>query len=141
MEFRLEIPGKPIAKRRQRFSRKSGRCYSDQGAEVEQVRAAIRQQFQRYRKTPLDEPVEVEFLFGFSPPPSWSAKKKAKAIAGVLRHAIKPDLDNLVKLVEDAMNDIVYRDDSLIDRIAGARKVYSDRDFTQLIIRTEDSGA
>jgi Holliday junction resolvase RusA-like endonuclease len=97
----------------------------------------IQAEFRRFRRGPLDEAIEVDFVFGFKPPESWSAKKKARAIAGELRHVTKPDTSNLVKMYEDAMNGVVYRDDSQIDRIAGAKKVYAEQDFTRIDIRTD----
>lgn len=49
-------------------------------------------------------------------PPSWSKRKQADALAGRLRPTGKPDNSNRLKLLEDALNGIVWKDDSqLVD--------------------------
>ena len=47
-------------------------------------------------------------------PASWSQKKRAEALAGVIRPAVKPDFDNVAKLYCDALNGIVWQDDKQI---------------------------
>lgn len=47
-------------------------------------------------------------------PASWSKKKQADAALGRERPAKKPDWDNAGKIVSDALNGIVYRDDAQI---------------------------
>ena len=61
-----------------------------------------------------------------SVPASWSAKKRAQALAGVLRPTKKPDADNITKAVCDGMNGVVWADDvqAVDQRI---RKVYGER--------------
>lgn len=65
-------------------------------------------------KPPIDQPVEFVMRAIFSVPASWSQKKRAAALTGVLKPGKKPDLDNIAKAWNDAMNGVVYRDDSLI---------------------------
>lgn len=65
-------------------------------------------------RPPIDCPLELRFAAYIAVPASWSAKKQAAALADHLRPGTKPDLSNLVKQYEDAMNKLVYRDDSLI---------------------------
>ncbi|WP_082234996.1 RusA family crossover junction endodeoxyribonuclease [Halobacillus massiliensis] len=47
-------------------------------------------------------------------PKSFSKKKTAEAEAGVLRPVTKPDNTNYAKGIEDALNGVIYKDDSLI---------------------------
>lgn len=49
-----------------------------------------------------------------TPPASWSRRKIAEALAGAVRPTVRPDLDNAAKLIADACNGIVYRDDAQI---------------------------
>jgi len=44
-------------------------------------------------------------------PASWSRKKQAAALAGTVYPTTKPDADNVIKAVYDAMNGVVWRDD------------------------------
>ena len=48
-------------------------------------------------------------------------------------HSSRPDIDNLVKLVGDALNGIFFIDDALISRVT-AHKLYSDKPRTEIII-------
>ena len=65
----------------------------------------------------FDEPVEFTLRAIFPVPASWSEKKRQRAIVGELKPGKKPDLDNIVKAWNDALNGVVYRDDSLICRM------------------------
>lgn len=59
-------------------------------------------------------------------PKSWSKKKKEAALENILRPTSRPDTDNYVKGVLDALNGLVVKDDSCIVHIE-AGKFYSDR--------------
>ena len=50
----------------------------------------------------------------FEPPANWTKKVRAAALAGEVVPTVKPDWDNLGKIVSDAMNDVVYKDDCQI---------------------------
>lgn len=47
-------------------------------------------------------------------PESWSQRKKEDAAKGKVHVTSKPDLDNLVKGVKDALNKVAYVDDSRV---------------------------
>jgi Holliday junction resolvase RusA-like endonuclease len=85
-------------------------------------------------KPPIDGPVELRFVAFMPVPKSWSNRKKLAALGDEIRPTPKPDLSNLVKLCEDAMNKIVFRDDSLItDSFLWKR--YADRPRLQIEVR------
>lgn len=80
-------------------------------------------------------PVEAEMIFRYAPPESWSKKKKSRAITGELFKTTKPDIDNLIKAVTDAINnDVAYKDDSYLIRVI-AVKEYAEEDEIVLKIR------
>lgn len=68
-------------------------------------------------RPPLDEPVEFVLRAVFPVPASWSERKRQQAIVGDIKPGKKPDLSNVLKAWEDALNGVVYRDDSLICRM------------------------
>lgn len=70
----------------------------------------------------FDGPVEVEILAAYEWPKSWSAKKRNRPAAGW--KISRPDLDNVVKLVADSLNGIVWTDDAVMARVS-ASKGYS----------------
>jgi len=57
-------------------------------------------------------------------PASWSQKKQRAAAAGEIRPTSKPDADNVIKAVFDAMNGVVWKDDVQVVDIA-VSKFYS----------------
>ena len=81
---------------------------------------------------PYDEPIAVEVLFVFPPLSTFSKKKKAEIESGVIYYKeTKPDLtDNLNKGVFDALEGIVYVNDSRICAVT-SKKIYG------MIPRTE----
>jgi len=62
----------------------------------------------------IETPVTMTCAFAFTPPKSWTVAKKHAAIEGDLHHSVKPDISNLVKAVEDALNGVAYVDDAQI---------------------------
>lgn len=56
-------------------------------------------------------------------PTSWSKKKRTAAIGGAIRPTVKPDADNVLKVICDALNGIAYADDKQIVE-AAVRKFY-----------------
>jgi crossover junction endodeoxyribonuclease RusA len=90
--LRLEIPGSPLPKQRPRFAGK--RVYSPSKAEERRVRNHVTFQLPLHYK-PLKGTVRVTADF---------YRKDKRRV----------DLDNLVKLVADALNGLVFDDDSQI---------------------------
>lgn len=67
-------------------------------------------------RLPFDVPVELELRAVFAVPASFSRRKHAEAISGTIKPGKKPDLDNVAKAWNDALNGVIYRDDALIVR-------------------------
>jgi Holliday junction resolvase RusA-like endonuclease len=70
-------------------------------------------------KEPTSDPIELIVAFYFPVFKSWSKAKKISAINGEVTQ--KPDVSNLVKSVEDALNGVVYVDDCQIVRIVAVK--------------------
>jgi Holliday junction resolvase RusA-like endonuclease len=47
-------------------------------------------------------------------PKSWSKTKQEQAERGIIKPTLKPDVDNYVKAIKDALNGIAYVDDSQV---------------------------
>jgi Holliday junction resolvase RusA-like endonuclease len=69
-------------------------------------------------RPPIDQPIEFVLRAIFQVPASWSQRKQQQAILGEIKPGKKPDLDNIAKAWNDALNGVVYRDDALIVRMA-----------------------
>ena len=85
---------------------------------------------------PIDVPVMLEMNFYMPRPKAHFGTGRNE---GKLKDTApewcgtKPDIDNLAKFVQDALNKIFYRDDSLICSTI-CRKIYSMRPRTEVII-------
>ena len=71
---------------------------------------------------PLAWPISVSMVFQYPWPKSMSPKKR---VPDNRWRGARPDVDNLFKLVGDALNGIVWLDDGLIAR-ATISKIYGD---------------
>lgn len=69
-------------------------------------------------RAPLEGPVEMLAQFIYVVPASWSAKKRSDTIW----KSSKPDADNLVKIVKDAIDGVVYLDDSQVASLTVQKK-------------------
>lgn len=71
----------------------------------------------------------IKIDFFYEVPKSWTKKKKAEA----KWHKSKPDIDNLIKTVLDALNKIAFIDDGQVVQIT-ARKQYANTTGTKIEI-------
>ncbi len=131
----ITIPGELRGKGRPRFSTRGGfaRAYTDAktaSAETWVKACAVEQAGQPV----LEGPLSLTLTIGVTIPRSWSKRRQADAASGALRPTGKPDADNVLKLLSDALNKIIWRDDSQLTDILLA-KVYSAAPSTVLIVR------
>ena len=77
-----------------------------------------------------DTAIAMHIDFFFKIPKSWSKAKKAD----IPHHISKPDVDNLIKSIKDALNGIAYKDDSQVVQVF-ARKQYADEDGVLIQIK------
>lgn len=76
---------------------------------------------------PFSGKILVDCVFYAPVPKSWPKAKREQALDGRLPFMSRPDIDNLVKLVLDALNGTAYEDDAQITGLS-AQKVYG-REF------------
>jgi Holliday junction resolvase RusA-like endonuclease len=121
----IELPGEPRGKGRPRFVRRTGIAFTPQRTASYEAMLRHEAALVMANRVPLEGALRVRVLACFAVPQSWSAKKRMAAIAGAVRPAKRPDLDNVVKML-DALNEVVWRDDAQI--VEGwIEKFYTDR--------------
>lgn len=127
----IHLPGPPRGKGRPRFrmmklgAQMIGKTYTDEKTRSYETLLREAAQAVMGDRPLLDGPLRMTMDARFAVPASWSKKKQARALAGEIRPTGKPDFDNLAKVL-DALNGVVWRDDSLI--VSGSiDKSYSDR--------------
>lgn len=109
----LTIPGKPLGKQRPRVL-KNGIAYTPK--ETVNYETLIKQLYateHRWAK-PLEGPLKMKVTAYFPIPKSVSKTKATSMEQGHIRPTKKPDADNIIKIVADALNGLAYRDDSQI---------------------------
>lgn len=84
-------------------------------------------------ENPIEDPLKVEITFYMTIPKSTSKKKKKQMLNYEIAHTKKPDIDNLLKFILDALNTVAFRDDSQIWSVI-AEKVYSEDPRTEIIL-------
>lgn len=128
MTFTLRVDGVPVPKGRARVTTIGGfaRAYTPAKTRKyeELVAYAARQAYGA--ALPMEGPLALTLDVYMPIPKSWSKKKTCQAEAGEIHVTTKPDLDNFLKCVSDALNEICYLDDSQIVQ-ATMFKAYSAR--------------
>lgn len=122
MILRLTIPGKPFGKERPRSTR-NGHVYTPEKTRSyeERVRSIFSSQYPNHE--PLDGPVSLDIIAVYPMAKSWPIKKHTDAADGKIRPTVRPDMDNIAKIICDALNGLAYKDDCQI--VEGyRRKIY-----------------
>ena len=129
MKIAFEIPGKATPKARGRTVRpKSGKVRTYTPDPTVNYEKLVRYTYwQKYMRTkfPDDAALSMEVLVFHPIPKRTSLRKQELMKAEKLRPTVKPDLTNIAKSIEDALNGLAYRDDSQIVE-SHIRKYYSD---------------
>lgn len=133
----LTVYGNPVAQGRPRFSRQGGfvRTYDPEKSKAykQLIRLELQPLLSRPDFAPIDRECRLRLNVYRAIPNSFSKKKRQEAIDGKIRPTTKPDTDNYVKGVLDALNGTVLKDDSVVCEIE-AVKLYSDRPMIEIVL-------
>lgn len=124
----ITVPGVPVPKGRPRFA--NGHTYTPERTASYERELAILGSVEMEFRDPLTTPVRVEVEAVFPVPESWSKGKKA--LSPALAHMVRADVDNILKIVGDGLNKIVWADDR---QIVGATVTKNYGDIPKLIVR------
>ena len=136
----IVIDGEPVAKGRPRvrIARMKGKTipllYAPKETQdyEDVVRRAARKaldalDYQTSKFYPIDDKPVGMLVRAYMPiPVSWPKKDKLAALRGEIYPTGKPDSDNIGKMAGDALNGIVYKDDSLVTDMHVIKR-YSDQ--------------
>ena len=125
----FEIPGSPIGQGRPKFSTINGHAKAYDPEKSRNYKAYVRLLATQAMKdsgfTMIEGPCVLRIDAYFDVPKSKSKKFKEAALASKERPTKKPDADNIVKAILDALNGLMYKDDSCIVELSCV-KYYSD---------------
>jgi Holliday junction resolvase RusA-like endonuclease len=120
------IDGDPVPKGRPRFARRGQfvQTYTDAKTIDYETHVALKARQAIGASEPFKGALTVFLYLRYAVPPSYSKKRKEACLRGV-EYPKKIDIDNVYKSITDAMNGIVYVDDSQITE-AHITKVYAE---------------
>ena len=121
------VPGPPKGKARARTVRtKDGRTFSYTPDGTVLYENLIKTCYYQTGVNPFgaDEELRATIVAYYPITKSTSKKKRQQMLAGLIRPTKKPDLDNVIKSILDALNKVAYHDDTQI-ALVQAKKCYS----------------
>lgn len=119
------VPGQPVAKGRSRATKSGMHFTPEKTRRYENQVSAYAAEAMRHMPL-IGSPVEIVVDAYMMIPASWSIKKKGECIAGKIKPAVRPDLDNILKAVFDGINGVIIVDDGLVVKIT-ASKHYAEK--------------
>lgn len=127
MIYEFEIPGKIIGKGRPRLNSYTGAVYTP--TRTKDYENLVMQYFMiKYPKfKQLEGRVSVEIVANFEVPKSTKKQDKILMLENKINPIKKPDIDNIVKIILDAMNEIAFKDDTQITKL-NVEKKYSEKE-------------
>ena len=114
--MKLTVYAEPVAQGRPRFSTQGGfvRAYDPAKSRDYKDYISLAAADQLKGQPPLDGALTLSVRVYRSIPKSFSKKKAEAAERGEIRPTTKPDLDNYVKGIKDALHSICWHDDNQI---------------------------
>ena len=131
--IKLIVAGEPVAKGRHRMNTKTKVSYTP--AKTTKAENTIKAEwYSQIGKSYGDYTgvVRMDLIFAFPIRKSWTKAKKKEALRKRY-HTIKPDRDNLMKTVQDALNGLAYKDDSQVGD-GSTIKIWDTKGYTKIRI-------
>lgn len=130
------VTGPITGKGRPRLNGTTGAVYTPQG--TKRYEELIKWCYQTQRGEYMHEyPVKVTIVAEYSVPKTAPIAKREAMLAGEIEPVIKPDIDNIAKIVLDALNGVAYKDDKQVVKL-GCFKRYAAE--SRLMIKVERVG-
>ena len=127
-KIRFVIPGEPTGKGRPRVVNINNRSMAFTPAKTASYENLVKLEYQRQSEgvSFADAQVAMAIKAYYALPKSDSKRKRASKLLGAIRPTKKPDIDNVYKIVADALNGMAYHDDSQIV-VASIEKHYAEQ--------------
>lgn len=123
-QFRFTMYQRPVGKERPRVDRRTGRIYTPPSTVREERAFAKACRHAMRGRAKFTGPVKLNVLCVFETPASWPKYLKLRAQEGKVWHVAKGqlDLDNAIKLVNDALNTVAFEDDAQVAVITSGKR-------------------
>lgn len=118
------VPGEAVGKGRPRVSTIGGhaRMFTPIKTANYETLIALAAQAAMNGRELIAGPVLVEMKIFVSVAASWSKKKTAEALQGLVMPTKKPDADNVLKAICDGINGIVFKDDVQVVNVSMSKR-------------------
>jgi Holliday junction resolvase RusA-like endonuclease len=132
------VEGNPVGKGRPKFARRGNFVSTYTPTKTRDYETLIKEAAQKAMGSTelLETPVTVAIYITVPIPQSYSKKRIEACLKGSERPIKKPDIDNIAKCFLDAMNEIVYKDDTQVLTLH-ITKVYGTIGMVEVMV-TED---
>lgn len=131
----FDVPGAPMGKQRPRHNRYTNATYTPAKTKTREEEIALyyRKKYGGSKFFPKESFLELSVVAYMPIPKSATKEVKEKMRSSDIMPTVKPDCDNILKLVADALNGIAYDDDKQIVKMT-VTKVYSETPCTEIYI-------
>lgn len=135
MIYEFEVPGKITGKGRPRVNSYTGTVYTP--TKTKDYECLLEQYFLlKYpRFKTLENRIKVEIKAFFSIPKNTKKSDVKQMLENKISPTKKPDIDNIVKVILDAMNKFAFKDDIQITKLE-VEKIYGEEE--KVVIKIEE---
>lgn len=131
----ITVPGEPKGKGRPRFTKRGFTYTPKDTADYEKKVRFCAQESLPIGYEPTDIALKAQILAYFPIPKSFSKQKQRDAIACKLLPTVKPDSDNIAKIILDSLNGLAFLDDKQVTELY-VYKAYDDN--PRVVIRLSE---
>lgn len=133
-----QVEGNPVGKGRPRFARRGNFVSTYSPTKTRDYESVIKEAAQKAMGSNelLETPVTVAIYITVSIPSSYSKKRTEACLNGSERPIKKPDIDNIAKCFLDAMNQVVYLDDTQVLTLH-VTKVYGTVGMVEVMVKED----
>ncbi|MCM1059426.1 MAG: RusA family crossover junction endodeoxyribonuclease [Eubacterium sp.] len=116
------VMGKPQGKARPRFDSRRKITYTPEKTKSYETLVRTSYRTQCRNELPLSGAVKAEIIAYF-PIPKSAKKAECEAMeAGAKKPTVKPDMDNIIKAILDALNGYAYKDDAAVVKVIAEKR-------------------
>lgn len=135
MVYEFEVIGDIKGKARPRVNTYTGTAYTPTGTKDYEnlIKQYFKVKYPRYE--PLDGRVAIKIIAYFEVTKNTTKKDKKLIEEGLLSPTKKPDIDNIVKIILDALNKMAFKDDNQITKLE-VEKLYGSEE--KIVVKVEN---
>ena len=133
MKYEFEVIGDIKGKARPRVNTYTCKAYTP--TNTKDYELLVKQYFKiKYpRFVPLENRLSVKIIATFKVPKTTTKKDREQIEKGLISPTKKPDIDNIVKIILDALNQMAFKDDTQITKLE-VEKVYGEEEKVYVAI-------